>query len=151
MVYIYVGGGQVAVHQRDYKIGGYTTLKEHLCSHHQHYLDRSPDYYIEKAKSKNEVLHRLIKEVFTQNRHPEQLYRTCDGYFNLQRTTDVGKFEKACTLALKYENYSYHFLSNVIKNNMIEDEQTETIKNLPVHGNIRGRDYYEQLNLNFFK
>jgi transposase len=149
MVYIYVGGQQVAVHQRRLQTGAYSTQKEHLCSHHRHYLDRSPDYYIEKAKSKSEVFHCLIKNVFAQNRHPEQLYRTCDGYLNLQRNTNPQRFDKACTLALEYENYSYHFLSNVIKNNMVDDEQTESKKNLPIHQNIRGREYYEQLNLKF--
>jgi len=149
MVYVYVGGRLVAVHPRSYQTGGYSTQKEHLCSHHRHYLDRSPDYYIEKAKSKSEALHCLIQKVFAQHRHPEQLYRTCDGFFNLERNTDPQKFNKACSLALEYENYSYHFLSNVIKNNMTDDKQTESKKNLPVHQNIRGREYYEQLNLKF--
>lgn len=150
MVYIYVDRRQVAVHQRNYKTGGYSTQKDHLCSHHRHYLDRSPEYYIEKAKSKSEVFYRLIKGVFDQNRHPEQLYRTCDGYFNLQRHTDPDKFDKACTLALEYENYSYHFLSNVIKNKTNDYPQTILQKNLPVHKNIRGRQHYEQLNLTFY-
>jgi len=149
MVYVYVGGRMVAVHPRSYQTGGYSTQKEHLCSHHRHYLDRSPDYYIEKAKSKSEALHCLIQKVFAQHRHPEQLYRTCDGLFNLERNTDPPKFNKACSLALEYKNYSYHFLSNVIKNNMTDDCQTESKKNLPVHQNIRGREYYEQLNLKF--
>lgn len=145
MVYIYVGGKQVAVHQRDYRPGRYTSEKEHLCSHHRHYLDRSPDYYLEKAKAKGEIFYRLIGEVFAQNRHPEQLYRTCDGLFNLQRKTNPGKFSSACELALEYKNYSYRFLLNVIKNNMAEHRQTQSRQPLPKHENIRGREYYEQL------
>lgn len=42
MVRIYINGEQIAVHVRDYKAGGYTTDREHLCSAHQHYFDRSP-------------------------------------------------------------------------------------------------------------
>ncbi len=34
MVYIYAKAMQIAVHVRDYKIGGYTTDKGHLCFHH---------------------------------------------------------------------------------------------------------------------
>jgi hypothetical protein len=147
MVYIYVAGKQVAVHQRNYSPGRYSTEKGHLCSHHQHYLDRSPDYYIEKAKQKSETFHELIREVFNQNRHPEQLYRTCDGYFNLQRGTEPDKFNHACALALEYKNYSYHFLSNMIKNNMTGYQQSNTEQNLPKHKNIRGKEYYEQLKL----
>jgi transposase len=147
MVYIYVAGKQVAVHQRNYSPGRYSTQKEHLCSHHRHYLDRSPDYYLERARKKSEPFHQLIKEVFNQNRHPEQLYRTCDGYFNLQRSTETEKFNRACAIALEYQNYSYHFLSNLIKNNMTDYQQNNTEQNLPKHDNIRGREYYEQLNL----
>ena len=149
MVYIYVAGKQVAVHQRNYSQGRYSTEKEHLCSHHQHYLDRSPDYYLEKAKQKGETFYGLIRQVFNQNRHPEQLYRTCDGYFNLQRSTDSDKFNRACAIALEHKNYSYHFLSNVIKNNMTDYQQTKSEQNLPKHKNIRGKEYYEQLKLKF--
>lgn len=143
MVYIYVENKQVAVHQREYAQGKYTTKKEHLCSHHQHYLDRSPDYYVNKAKFKGEKFHQLITEVFAQNRHPEQLYRTCDGYFSLQRKTEPDKFNKACALALEYKNYSYYFLANIIKNNMIYYQETEEEKSLPNHKNIRGKKYYK--------
>jgi len=157
MVYIYVAGKQVAVHQRNYSPGRYSTEKEHLCSHHQHYLDRSPDHYLQKAKSISEIFYQLISEVFNQNRHPEQLYRTCDGFMSLQRKTDSGKFTRACTLALDYKNYSYHFLANVIKNNTadyLENDADKTEKQqqkqaLPKHQNIRGKEYYKQINLNF--
>lgn len=149
MVYIYVDGSQVAVHQRNYSMGGYSTEKGHLCSHHQHYLDRSPGYYLEKAKSKSKDFHQLVQETFAQNRHPEQLYRTCDGYFSLQRKTNPDKFNRACALALEHKNYSYHFLANVIKNNMTAHQEPETEKHLPKHKNIRGKEYYKQLKLKF--
>jgi len=149
MVYVFVKNSQVAVHQRNYSLGGYSTEKDHLCSHHQHYFDRSPDYYLNKAKHKGDNFYRLIQEVFAQNRHPEQLYRTCDGYFSLQRKTGFDKFSRACAIALEYKNYSYHFLSNVIKNNMTDSQETKTEQNLPKHKNIRGKEYYEQLKLKF--
>lgn len=87
MVYIFSKGKQVAVHIRSYKQGGYTTEKNHLCPQHQHYRDRSPQYYLRQAEKRSEVLHKLISLIFTQNRYPEQLYKTCDGLFGLQRKT----------------------------------------------------------------
>lgn len=148
MVYIYISGKQVAVHQRSYTQGKYSTSKDHLCSHHQHYLDRSPDYYIEKAKTRDETFHQLIKAIFTQNRHPEQLYRICDGLFSLQRKTELPVFTKACQIALSNENYSYQFMANLIKNKMTESPQTQIDKPLPKHQNIRGKEYYTQYKLN---
>jgi len=92
MVYIFSKGEQIAVHIRSYKQGGYTTDKNHLCSQHQHYQDRSPQYYMQQAKNKSEALHKLISLIFTQSRYPEQLYKTCDGILGLQRKTDPDCF-----------------------------------------------------------
>jgi hypothetical protein len=149
MVYIYTKGQQIAVHIRDYKQGGYTTDKEHLCSAHQHYIDRSPDYYLNKSKLKSDLLNQLLGHLFAQNRHPEQLYRTCDGLLNLQRKTDPKIFDKACQMAIEYQKYSYVFVLNVIKNKMTEDKETKQLQSLPAHKNIRGKEYYIQSTINF--
>ena len=142
MVRIYIKGEQIAVHLRDYKPGGYTTDKEHLCSAHQHYLDRSPDYYLDKAKLKSDELYQLIALMFAQNRHPEQLYRTCDGLLNLQRKTDRCDFHKACLMAIKHQNYSYRFLVNILANKMTDQPEVKQKKPLPDHENLRKKEYY---------
>jgi hypothetical protein len=149
MVYIYAKGRQIAVHIRDYKPGGYTTVKEHLCSQHQHYMDRSPDYYLNKSKLKSEVLYQLLEHLFAQNRHPEQLYRTCDGLLNLERKTNRKDFDKACQLAIEYQKYSYVFVLNILKNKMIQEQGTESSQPLPTHQNIRGKEYYTQSTISF--
>lgn len=50
LVTIYIKGNKVAVHRRQQTIG-YSTVDEHLCSDHRHYLDRSPDYYRKRAST----------------------------------------------------------------------------------------------------
>lgn len=149
MVHIYAKGQQIALHVRNYKPGGYTFVKEHLCSHHQHYLDRSPEYYIEKAKERSEPLYQLVQLMFEQKRYPEQLYRSCDGLLSLERKTDPATFAKACQLAIENQNYSYKFIENLLKNNMIIEQETKPSKPLPEHLNKRGKKHYEQLILNF--
>lgn len=144
LVRVYVDGKQVAVHQRDYRQGKYSTEKEHLCSSHRHYLDRSPQYYKDRAMKTDKVFYQLIDKIFGQNKYPEQLYKTCDGMFSLQRKTNPGTFQKACLIALKYENYTYGFLLNIIKNRMTEqEEESYPEKSLPDHQNIRGKSYYK--------
>ncbi|MFA5817602.1 MAG: IS21 family transposase [Bacteroidales bacterium] len=149
MVHIYAKGQQVAVHVRDYKQGEYSSVKEHLCSAHQHYNDRSPSYYLDKAKSKSAAFYQLVELLFKQNRHPEQLYRTCDGLMSLQRKTEADVFSKACMMAIDYQNYSYRFVSNILKNKMTDEPAAAPAKPLPVHKNIRGRDYYKQSTIDF--
>lgn len=142
IVSIYVEGERVALHCRGYNKGGYTTVKEHLCSTHQHYRDRSPGYYLNKARSKSPELLQLFELIFQQGRYPEQLYRTCDGLLRLQRNHGQQEFAKACKMAIEYERYNYGFVQNILKNNMTE-QQTDTInKPLPMHDNIRGNNYF---------
>lgn len=149
MVHIYTKGKQVALHIRSYQQGGYSTINEHLCSHHQHYLDRSPQYYLQRASGRSEQLYSLVKLIFEQNRYPEQLYRTCDGLLNLQKKSNPDAFEKACQLAVEHQNYSYRFVFNLLENNMTDHQQTAPEQPLPNHENIRGKDYYRQTSIEF--
>lgn len=150
IVRIFYSFNQIAVHQRDFTKGTYTTVKEHLCSTHQHYLNRSPEYYINRAKNTSEPMQQLITLVFSQRKYPEQLYRSCDGLFSLQRNTPEDTFNKACQIAIENRNYSYGFVHNLIKNKMTGQENELPDKPLPVHKNIRGKEYYNsQLSLNF--
>ena len=142
VVRIFSGYNLIAVHKRSFVKGGYTTDKNHLCSTHQHYLNRSPEYYQKKAHSLSGSLGKLVELIFSQNRYPEQLYRGCDGLFSLQRNTHPDTFNKACQIAIDYQNYSYRFVQNIIKNKMTETTEEKINKALPEHNNIRGREYY---------
>lgn len=144
MVHVFHKGQQVAVHIRSYQKGGYTSDRDHLCSQHRHYKDRSPDYYIREAKKKTPGLYRLVCHLFDQDKYPEVLYKTCDGLFRLQRTCEPDSFEKACQLAIDFKNYTYGFVLNVLKNKMAGQHEPVPDKPLPNHGNIRGRSYFQQ-------
>lgn len=150
MVYIFSKGKQQAVHIRNFQPGGYSSDKQHLCSQHRHYRDRSPDYYLQQAQKRSLVLHQLVGLIFSQNRYPEQLYKTCDGLFALHRMADSHTFEKACQIAMQYQNYSYRFIKNILENKMtqLEADQSED-KPLPSHRNLRGKQHYQQLELNY--
>lgn len=142
LVRIFCNQNLIAVHQRNFARGKYSTQKEHLCSTHQHYLGRSPEYYKNKAKKLSNTLGDLFELIFSQDKYPEQLYRSCDGLFSLQRNTLPDTFEKACKMAIEYRNYSYGFIQNIIKNKMTEYSKTDTGHKLPEHKNIRGKIYY---------
>lgn len=149
MVRIYAKGEQIAVHERKYRIGAYTTEKQHLCSHHQHYLSRSPEYYLEKAKQQSEDFHQLLQHLFRQKKYPEQLYRSCDGLFRLHRKAEAESFNKACRIAIQCQSYSYRFIRNILENKMTESVEEPKEQALPHHQNIRGKDYYKQTTLKF--
>ena len=142
LVHIYAKSGQIAVHLRNTSAGRYTTDKAHLCSQHQHYLDRSPEYYIRKASQYTPMLSQLFELIFSQDKYPEQLYRTCDGLLRLSRNTDKMQLEAACKIAMEYQDYTYGFISNLLSNKMAQHPQAPASKPLPQHNNIRGKNYF---------
>jgi len=146
-VHIYARGKQEAVHLRSYRAAHYTTHDNHLASQHKHYKDRSPEYYIKKAGTINPVFKNLVDLLFKQDKHPEQLYRSCDGLLRLARYTSEDILEKACQIAISNKVYNYSFLKNIIENKMVDEQPTEYEKPLPKHDNVRGNLYYqEQIN-----
>ena len=144
MVRIFHNHNLIAVHERSFVKGKYTTEKNHLCSTHQHYLNRSPQYYKDKARNLSEPLGQLVELIFSQDKYPEQLYRSCDGLFSLQRNTHPDSFNKACQMAIEHQNYSYGFVQNIIKNKMAQATDEKQDKALPEHNNIRGRNYFNK-------
>ena len=139
-------GRLIAVHPRTLAKSGYTTKKEHLCSHHQYYKKRSPSYYMQRAYKHSEELYQYVQGTFKQDTYPEQLYRSCEGVLKLAKQTDKNQFIKACNIAIAHSNYSYGFLKRILENKMYtasEDETKENYKPLPEHNNIRGPQAYK--------
>lgn len=143
LVKIYHKANLIATHPRNHRKGGYTTRKEHLCSHHQYYKERSPTYYLQRGYNHSETLYQYMEALFKQDKYPEQLYKTCEGVLNLARKTNLEPFTKACAIALEHQNYSYKFLQQVLENRMTEYPEESVVKPLPSHGNIRGASSYK--------
>jgi transposase len=145
VVSVYCNGSCIATHPRSLGFG-YTTIREHLCSTHQHYRERSPEFYIGQAQKRSASLALLIEKNFSEEEIPERLYKRCDGLLSLQRKTDPVVFEKACRYALDQGLLSYKSLQRVIENKTYILPQEETDKDNLLqrspHENIRGKEYY---------
>jgi hypothetical protein len=68
---------------------------------------------------------------------------------NLQRKTEQKAFDKACLMAIEHQKYSYVFVLNIIKNKMSQEPENKPSQPLPVHQNIRGKEYYTQTTISF--
>lgn len=145
MVNIYHGGSKIAQHLRSHDPRVlYVFDPEHLCSSHRFYRDRSPDYYIKRARGISTAFGDLITCKFAVNTPPETLYRSCDGLIRLARNTEATALTKACELALFHGIYTMKYLENVIKNKTYMDiDRQADISPLPSHANIRGKEYYQ--------
>jgi transposase len=147
-VQIYHKNKLIATHSRTFKKYGQTYLKEHFPSWHQDYRDRSPEYYRVRASKYSTELQEVISIVLHKKLYPEQMYKSCEGILKLASKTPKEVFEKACKMALLAGNVNYKFLQSLIQSGAAAHfELPEERKTSPEHANIRGKEFYNQLNI----
>lgn len=153
LVKIFVNSELVATHERH--IGfGHTYKDEHLASNCNAILNRSPDYYQEKAESYSAVFKQLISDMFIDLEQrqipPEFKYKTCDYMLSIARKTPTDDFQQACKIALENKSYSGKFLLNVISNiNVVKLKEAGEKRINPVptnRENMRGDSYFKNDN-----
>lgn len=148
MVAVYCDGEKIALHARCYEVGKYNTVRSHLPSYYENYVNLSPEKYIDRALLVSENLANVMMSIFTSNKRvpPEVHYKSCDGLFNLQKKSPSDIFEKACEIALQFNNCNYGFIKNLVESRcsgFISMEEDPVLFPDDNHGNIRGRSYYE--------
>ena len=145
VVKVYVDHRCVATHLRSREYG-HTILKEHLSPNSLAYVDRSPEYFCNKAAKISLPLERLIRSLF-MNRCSgvtnEIYYRVCEKMLKLQRTTPKEVFEKSCDICCDNGLYRADSLQNVIVTitKTIDSEPVESLE-ITNSENTRGQDYY---------
>jgi transposase len=143
VVEIFYNNQRIAFHKRDRTPNGYSTVKEHMPSHHKAYSEWNPQRLIDWAQNVGEHVQAVIEYILAHKKHPEQGYRVCLGILNLAKKYDKERLNKACQKAIYYQHYSLKGIENILKNRL-EDHQQESFPLLPMHTNIRGNQYYQQ-------
>lgn len=139
---IFYKNQRIAFHKRNATRNGYTTVREHMPSHHRKATDWSPQRLITWATNLGEYVEALVVRILQQRTHPEQAYKTCLGILNLTKKFDQERLNKACRIALHFQYYSYRGIKNILENNL-ENQQLDCFETPPnVHPNIRGDHYY---------
>lgn len=150
LVQIFCRSELIGSHRRNRTRYGYTTVREHLPSHHQHWLDRGPDWYRSRARRISPEVGQLIERILASRTYPEQAYRSCDGILGLHRKAGGEMLTEAARIALELDACTYSFVDRLIKNGMANPSagQPSDPGELPDHPNIRGKKYFQQpLNL----
>jgi transposase len=148
LVAIYHNGQKVALHARSNTYGSYITVASHMPSYYEHYVNLSPEKYIERALAVSERLAEVVVNIFTSNKSvpPETYYKSCDGLFHLQKTTAPDIFDKACEIALRFNQCKYGYIKNLVLSkcsgfkSALEDP---VIFPNDTHKNVRGPEYYK--------
>lgn len=136
---------RIALHMRDRKHYGHTTVEDHLASKHRFMSDWNPDKFINRASEVGPDTKEYIIGLLGSRQHPEQAYRSCQGVLSFSARVGKERLEKACRRAMQYGDYSYHTIRVILERGLDKDEfeagegQTPVP---PIHPNIRGPRYY---------
>ena len=145
IVELFHGGNRVGSHVRSDEKGKHTTSTEHMPRAHQSQLEWTPVRLIDWAKRTGPSTATLIEEVLRRRVHPQQGFRACLGILHLAKKYPVERVEAACARALRARAYSYKSVAAILRNNLdreLAPEGAASQEPLPLHGNVRGPDYY---------
>jgi transposase len=146
VVSIYLKNDRIACHLRDRKPYKYTTVKEHLPSHHQFVSEWNPERFIHWAEGIHADVKAYIEGILSQQAYPETLYRSCVGVLSMDKKTGRERLIKACRMGIQMNTFNYGFISRIIRNGADKFlNESNSTSQLPVHENLRGADYYKEM------
>jgi transposase len=146
-VEIYFENRRIALHRRNYRRHGYSTLKEHMPENHRAIMEQKgwdAAYFLREAEKTGTQTRQVIAQVLKSKAFPEQTYNSCLGILRLGNKYGNHRLEAACTLMLNGPKANYGILKNILKNNMDKQINNKSDKDFktPAHGNIRGPEQY---------
>jgi len=134
---------RIASHPRIKSKFNYSTIKEHMASHHQFMTDWTPQRFISWGATIDKDVELYIIRVIEKKRHPEQAYKSCMGILSLHKKVGSERLIGACSRALDYESYGYLPIKNILEKGLDRIHDNNEQEKLPSHDNIRGKDYYQ--------
>lgn len=149
IVEIYDDLKRVAIHRRNYKRHGYTTLEDHMPANHKfmnQYKGWNFEYFIKQAQLIGPATALAIDHILKSRTFIEQSYNSCLGVLRLAKIYSPQRLEKACALVQNAPKINYGIIERILKNNM--DKQDILLKSQPSspnlfdHENLRGPDTY---------
>lgn len=146
-VEVYLERQRIALHLRDRKPYTYTTIAEHLPSHHRFVSEWSPEKFIKWGTDQGESIKQIIEGILERRAHPEQAYKSCMGILNLTRKMGKQRVNLACKRSIAFNSYSYQTVKNILSKGLEEEPldagEKEKQSHIPDHDNIRGQSYYQ--------
>ena len=138
---------RIAVHKRDCRRNGYTTLAEHMPESHLKYREQkgwTEDDFIARASKIGEQTRIAINKLLGSKAFIEQTYDGCLGVLRLADKYGMDRLEAACRRANTGSRINYKILHNILKNNLdkIPNIENELTLFIPEHENIRGAEAY---------
>jgi hypothetical protein len=144
-VEIYFKYNRIATHIRNPKPYIYTTNPEHMASTHQFVAQWNALRFIDWANSIDSAVGEYILQIIESRNHPEQAYKSCLGILSFEKKVGAERLANACKRALDFKIYNFKTIQNILENSLDKipmEHEKEEDQDLPDHGNIRGKNYY---------
>lgn len=145
LVEIFCNSELIATHLRRSKVGGYTTLPEHMPPKHQAHIKWSPERMVNWVGEAGPNTAKVGELILASRQHPEQSYKIILGLIRMGEKVGKSRLENACTRAIAMNTPYYGSIKNILKSGLDKSPNRATAKaeSLSIcHENIRGPEYY---------
>ena len=147
IVSIFYKGKQVAVHALSQCKGHYATLTEHMPPQHKFFKEWSPERFIRFAEKIGCNTKEVVQAILSLRQHPEQGFKTHQGFLALTKQYSESRLELACQRAMKIGAVSYKSIQSILKNGLdnltLDGQKQSSSSQIAYHDNIRGSQYYQ--------
>jgi transposase len=143
MVELLHRGERVAVHVRSDRVGGYSTVEEHMPAAHRAHRQWSPQRLIDWGLSVGANTGALIEQLLRRYKHPEHGYRSALGLLSMDKRHGRARLERACAMALSLHSYSYRTVRDILANKTdLAAPAASAEWQSPTHEHLRGARAY---------
>jgi len=137
----------ICTHKRSYKdFPLYITADNHMKPEHLYYREvnsKDGNYYRRWASVFGPAMSELIDRVLKSSKHEEQSYNACAGILHLTKNIPNGVAEETARKCIEMNSCKYFTFKQLIKKMNSKEIPDNAPDTLPVHENIRGKDYYK--------
>jgi len=123
----------------------YTTVKEHMPSHHRFYAEWTPERISHWAASVGLNVKGIVGDIMARAEHPEQGFRSSIGIIGLTKKYSNERVDMACRIARSDGATGYRGVKRVLETErdlvLLANERLQMP--LQFHENIRGQDAYQ--------
>jgi transposase len=135
---------RIATHKRLRSPHNYTTDPLHLATQHQVMAEWNPDYFLSQGRAIGKEVEFYIAQVLQKKHHPEQAYKSCQGILSFAKRVGHGRLIKACQRAHAYGLYHFRAIEDILNKGLdLFDLEEDKQLTMPIHENIRGKNYYQ--------
>jgi transposase len=133
----------IAKHPRSQKRYQYSTQADHLASQHRFITEWSPEKFLSQAKEIHPDVERYISRVLEVKTYPEQAYKSCQGILSFARRVGADRLINACRWGDNIRKYGYLTIEEILNKQLDRLQPGEDAQHIPIHENIRGKEYYQ--------